>query len=156
VRVSDAAEPDAFGAGDIDGCGSAYSAKTAGRLATSLSGEAVPANSRRSGGRVGAAVGVAVPTGPGVVPGGSDAPFIAIERGVLLTPGDGAPGAAARVEASGFAPTGPRRDGRRSPRDVELGDGESILAVLFARVPQCETELAVAILRGDRGAERRA
>ena len=64
-----AAASDDFGAGE-DGCGNAYSANTAGRLATSLSVVAVDANSNRCGGSVGATVGTpGTPLAPGLAGG---------------------------------------------------------------------------------------
>ena len=105
---------DALGAADDDGCGNAYSANTAGRLATSLSVVAVDANSNRCGGNVGAPVGTAgEPLGPGLVsapetfvetvgvaPGELDAPGLAEPLGL-------APGSAAtvRVTAGGGVET---------------------------------------------------
>lgn len=86
---ADPGEPDAFGAGVIDGCGSAYSAKTAGRFATSLSVADVPENSSRAGGRVGDRAGVGPPR-PAEVPGSGepDVPGRGVTKGVAVGAAD--------------------------------------------------------------------
>ena len=98
-----AAELAGFGAGD-DGCGKAYSANTAGRLATSLSVVAVEANSSRCGGNVGTTLGT---TEPGLE-GGPFGPPGAPGPEILVVPdsegaGLGAPDAAGLAEPPGLA-----------------------------------------------------
>lgn len=70
VAAGDAAADADFAeaAGDVDGagvpaegCGNAYTAKTAGRLATSFNVRAVPAKRMRCGGKVGPAAGAIAP-----------------------------------------------------------------------------------------------
>ena len=122
---------DAFGAGVDEGCGSAYSAKIAGRFATSFSGVAVPANTTRCGGSVGEASGAAIapglPEAPGTgLPSAPDAPGLA----VVMTVTGGEPEVPGFGEPPGVATEAGARVG--SGGGVEVASSSATASRYFA------------------------